>query len=89
MSSSFSVKRSHYCDRYWISETYQGRHEAGQEPQNIDKEFLRLWFRDHCDPYNDKVSLAHHKFCNSFLPNFFQVTLARIAISACPVQAAF
>jgi hypothetical protein len=26
----------------------------GQEPQNIDKEFLRLWFVDNCDPYNDK-----------------------------------
>ena len=24
--------------------------------QNIDKEFLRLWFREHCDPYNDPVS---------------------------------
>ena len=24
-----------------------------QEPENIDKEFLRLWFRDNCDPYND------------------------------------
>ena len=23
------------------------------EPENIDKEFLRLWFKDHCDPYND------------------------------------
>jgi len=28
---------------------------AGQEPQNIDKEFLRLWFVDNCDPYNDEV----------------------------------
>jgi phosphoribosylaminoimidazole-succinocarboxamide synthase len=26
---------------------------AMQEPDNIDKEFLRLWFRDNCDPYND------------------------------------
>jgi hypothetical protein len=25
------------------------------EPQNIDKEFLRLWFVDNCDPYNDEV----------------------------------
>jgi phosphoribosylaminoimidazole-succinocarboxamide synthase len=41
--------------RYWIAETYQSRHEKGLEPENIDKEFLRLWFRDHCDPYNDKV----------------------------------
>ncbi len=39
--------------RYWIAETYQERLAAGQEPQNIDKEFLRLWFRDNCDPYND------------------------------------
>ena len=21
-----------------------------QSPENIDKEFLRLWFRSHCDP---------------------------------------
>lgn len=25
-----------------------------QEPENIDKEFLRLWFRDNCDPYKDE-----------------------------------
>lgn len=28
---------------------------ALQEPQNIDKEFLRLWFRENCDPYADEV----------------------------------
>ena len=26
---------------------------AGEEPDHIDKEFLRLWFADNCDPYND------------------------------------
>jgi phosphoribosylaminoimidazole-succinocarboxamide synthase len=26
-----------------------------QEPVNIDKEFLRLWFREHCDPYADET----------------------------------
>jgi phosphoribosylaminoimidazole-succinocarboxamide synthase len=26
-----------------------------QEPENIDKEFLRLWFRARCDPYKDPV----------------------------------
>jgi phosphoribosylaminoimidazole-succinocarboxamide synthase len=41
--------------RYWVAGTYAARHAAGQEPQNIDKEFLRLWFRDNCDPYNDAV----------------------------------
>ena len=41
--------------RYWVANTYEERISAGQEPQNIDKEFLRLWFVDNCDPYNDKV----------------------------------
>ena len=40
---------------YWIAETYDERMNAGKEPQNIDKEFLRLWFMDNCDPYNDEV----------------------------------
>ena len=39
--------------RYWIAKTYKERMAAGHEPQNIDKEFLRLWFVDNCDPYND------------------------------------
>ncbi len=41
--------------RYWLAGSYEERHAAGLEPQNIDKEFLRLWFRANCDPYNDKV----------------------------------
>jgi phosphoribosylaminoimidazole-succinocarboxamide synthase len=41
--------------RYWIQSTYADRIGKGKEPENIDKEFLRLWFRDHCDPYKDKV----------------------------------
>jgi len=40
--------------RYWIAESYEERIRKGEEPQNIDKEFLRLWFVDNCDPYNDK-----------------------------------
>ena len=41
--------------RYWIANSYEERFAAGMEPENIDKEFLRLWFNEHCDPYNDKV----------------------------------
>ena len=39
--------------RYWIQNTYDQRIASGLEPENIDKEFLRLWFVDNCDPYND------------------------------------
>lgn len=34
--------------RYWLADTYAARHAEGREPQNIDKEFLRLWFKDRC-----------------------------------------
>ncbi|MCK4577161.1 MAG: phosphoribosylaminoimidazolesuccinocarboxamide synthase [Candidatus Marinimicrobia bacterium] len=39
--------------RYWIASSYEDRFNSGVEPENIDKEFLRLWFVDNCDPYND------------------------------------
>jgi len=41
--------------RYWLADSYQERFNKRLEPENIDKEFLRLWFKDHCDPYNDPV----------------------------------
>ncbi|XP_051125405.1 phosphoribosylaminoimidazole-succinocarboxamide synthase, chloroplastic [Andrographis paniculata] len=41
--------------RYWIAHSYEECFRNGFEPENIDKEFLRLWFKDHCNPYQDKV----------------------------------
>jgi phosphoribosylaminoimidazole-succinocarboxamide synthase len=41
--------------RYWLRESYEERLNESREPENIDKEFLRLWFREHCDPYKDKT----------------------------------
>jgi len=39
--------------RYWIASSYEQKFSRSEEPENIDKEFLRLWFKEHCDPYND------------------------------------
>mgnify|MGYP001568081626 CR=1 FL=1 len=41
--------------RYWKAESYDERFNQGLEPEYFDKEFLRLWFRDHCDPYKDEI----------------------------------
>lgn len=41
--------------RYWISHSYEEHFKNGLEPENVDKEFLRLWFKDHCNPYEDEV----------------------------------
>ncbi len=32
--------------RYWILDTYEDRHARGEEPESLDKEFLRLWLVD-------------------------------------------
>eukprot|EP00172_Hildenbrandia_rubra_P002679 Plantae.Rhodophyta-Hildenbrandia_rubra.ctg3728.p1 GENE.Plantae.Rhodophyta-Hildenbrandia_rubra.ctg3728~~Plantae.Rhodophyta-Hildenbrandia_rubra.ctg3728.p1 ORF type:complete len:552 (-),score=92.01 Plantae.Rhodophyta-Hildenbrandia_rubra.ctg3728:1369-3024(-) len=43
--------------RYWIKHSYAQRMTEGKEPENVDKEFLRLWFVDHCDPYDTSKTL--------------------------------
>lgn len=44
--------------RYWLGETYGDRIAAGQEPDNYDKEYLRLWFKELFDPYADTPAPA-------------------------------
>jgi phosphoribosylaminoimidazole-succinocarboxamide synthase len=39
--------------RYWQLDSYEAQLAAGGEPKSFDKEFLRLWFKEHCDPYKD------------------------------------
>ncbi len=39
--------------RYWLAHNYEQRFADNLEPENIDKEFLRLWFTKNCDPYQD------------------------------------
>lgn len=41
--------------RYWKADSYAERHAAGQEPDSLDKEFLRLWIASRCDPYKDPI----------------------------------
>ena len=32
--------------RFWIKKTYKQRFKKGLEPENLDKEFLRIWFKE-------------------------------------------
>jgi phosphoribosylaminoimidazole-succinocarboxamide synthase len=41
--------------RYWIEESYAAKLAAGENPDSLDKEFLRLWIAARCDPYNDPI----------------------------------
>lgn len=53
----FLIDEIHTPDssRFWLKESYAQRFSEGKEPENIDKEFLRLWFKENCDPYKDEV----------------------------------
>ena len=41
--------------RYWMAASYESRLAAGDEPESLDKEFLRLWVRGRCDPYKEPI----------------------------------
>ena len=41
--------------RYWIAATYQKRFDAGEGPETLDKDVVRRWVNEHCDPYKDKI----------------------------------
>lgn len=40
--------------RFWQLASYEDRFNKGEEPEYFDKEFLRMWFKEHCDPYKDE-----------------------------------
>jgi phosphoribosylaminoimidazole-succinocarboxamide synthase len=52
----FLIDEIHTPDssRFWQLGSYDARFKAGEEPEYFDKEFLRMWFKDHCDPYKDE-----------------------------------
>ena len=41
--------------RYWYARSYGDRVAQGLEPESLDKEFLRLWIAQRCDPYKDAI----------------------------------
>ena len=41
--------------RYWIRESYERRFAAGQPPESLDKDFVRRWVSERCDPYREPI----------------------------------
>lgn len=41
--------------RYWHADSYEKRFARGEDPKAFDKDFLRNWFKQNCDPYKDEV----------------------------------
>ena len=41
--------------RYWRQASYRSRFEAGERPESFDKDFVRSWVAERCDPYKDPI----------------------------------
>lgn len=41
--------------RYWMADTYEARLAAGTRPDSFDKDFVRSWVSERCDPYVDPI----------------------------------
>lgn len=41
--------------RYWIADSYDAAFQAGSRPKSFDKDFIRAWVVERCDPYKDDI----------------------------------
>jgi phosphoribosylaminoimidazole-succinocarboxamide synthase len=41
--------------RYWLAESYPASFAAGKRPESFDKDFVRGWVAERCDPYKDEI----------------------------------
>ena len=78
--------------RYWQRDSYAARFAAGAEPHYFDKEFLRLWFRDHCDPYRDATLPPAPpelvaELSRRYIAMYEQITGAKFVHGATPILA--
>ena len=41
--------------RFWIADSYEAAFAAGRRPRSFDKDFIRAWVNERCDPYRDPI----------------------------------
>lgn len=41
--------------RFWIADSYDRAFAAGERPKSFDKDFIRAWVVERCDPYKDEI----------------------------------
>jgi phosphoribosylaminoimidazole-succinocarboxamide synthase len=76
--------------RYWQLDSYQERLAAGEEPQYFDKEFMRLWFIEHSDPYRDAdlppaPPELVQELSRRYIAMYEQITGTKFAYGAVPI----
>ncbi len=39
----------------WLAASYERRFAAGEPPDTLDKDFIRRWVAERCDPYHEPI----------------------------------
>jgi phosphoribosylaminoimidazole-succinocarboxamide synthase len=78
--------------RYWQVAGYEESLTTGGEPKSFDKEFLRLWFKNNCDPYKDTVlpeapQELVEEMSRRYIQMYEQITGAKFVPGEIPVLA--
>ncbi len=60
--------------RYWRRDSYEQRFAAGQPPESLDKDVVRRWVSERCDPYREPIPA---------IPRDIILEAARIYIDVC------
>lgn len=60
------IDELHTCDssRYWLKLTYEERMAAGKSPDKLDKDQIRDWIKEQCDPYKDEIPTVPENVIN-------------------------
>lgn len=41
--------------RYWLADSFESRFQQNLPPENIDKDIIRNWYKENCDPYKVEI----------------------------------
>ena len=59
--------------RFWIKKTYKERFTKGLEPENFDKEFLRIWFKKNGYTGDGKPPKMPKSFVNKVSKRYIKI----------------
>ena len=59
--------------RYWLRKSYAEKMACQENPEGLDKEFLRLWGNERWDPYKDAIPVIPEETLIEFSGRYVQL----------------
>jgi phosphoribosylaminoimidazole-succinocarboxamide synthase len=74
--------------RFWRAATYEARFAAGERPDSFDKDFVRAWVAERCDPYGPIPEIELIQQTSDVYIEAFETITGRLRAAGCqrPVE---